>query len=212
MFDFDEGPTGGSNDPFINWHAKETKDGSIAGRNFSTKVGDDKVVITDKFKKGVVFDITSLKTGWCLNTGVAGQVPDWVWNETPARFAAKPSDIGENSFRKGFQIRIALGGGEIGMWSQAGAGAFEGLVGLMKEAKASAEDGKLPLAVFEGGEMLEFKKGSTFYPKFSIKKWVPRPESLDATAEEPAPEPAAKAPAAKPAPAPEPATDDIEEF
>ena len=57
-------------------------------------------------------DIDNMKTGWCYSAGVAGQAPDWKWNPTLDHFQPKPGD----DYKKGLQIRCAIGGGQAATW------------------------------------------------------------------------------------------------
>tara|TARA_R110000751_G_scaffold5653_1_gene25522 strand:+ start:1447 stop:2055 length:609 start_codon:yes stop_codon:yes gene_type:complete len=190
-YDFDDGPQGsGDTGPFINWHAREKLDGSIGSRCFSLRDEDGNLTdITKKMSKGVAFDLDTLKTGWCFSNGTPGVAPEWKWNDTPARFSVKqPDDIGEDRWKKGFSIRIAVGKDQAGTWSQAGAGAWQGLVNLMKAVKADGGEGETVIAAMGDVEEIKFKKGGTSAPSFEIKKWAKRPDCLlqeAATADEP---------------------------
>ena len=180
-YDFDDGPSGsGDKGPFINWHAREKLDGSMGSRSFSLRDEDGNLTdITKKMKKGVAFDLDTLKTGWCFSNGTPGVAPDWKWNDSPSRFNVKqPDDIGEDRWKKGFSIRIAVGKDQAGTWSQAGAGAWQGLVNLMKAVKADGGEGETVVATMSGVEEVKFKKGGTSCPEFEIKKWAKRPDCL----------------------------------
>ena len=173
--------------PFVNWHARETRDGAISGRSFSIRDEDgERTDITSTFKKGVIFDLESLVTGWCWADGSVGQAPLWEFNESPARFNPQPEDRGTESWKKGFQIRIGLSKTESAMWSQAGAGAFQGLKSLMEAVNADKssmlEDGDgsslCVVAAMTDVDEITYKKGGTSAPIFTVKKWAPRPECL----------------------------------
>ena len=194
-YDFDEGEN--SSDaaigPFINWHARETLDGAIGSRSFSLREAGERIDITAKLKKGVAFDLDSLRTGWSFSDGSPGVAPEWVWNESPSRFDNKrPEDRGSESWKKGFSIRAALTKDQAVTWSQAGAGAGAGLVHLMRAVKDDGGEGETVIAAMSDVEDIKFKKGGTSAPVFSVKKWADRPECLTETAE-PAPEPEAAA-------------------
>ena len=190
-YDFDDGPQGsGDTGPFINWHAREKLDGSIGSRCFSLRDEDGNLTdITKKMSKGVAFDLDTLKTGWCFSNGTLGVAPEWKFNDTPARFSVKqPDDIGQDRWKKGFSIRIAVSKDQAATWSQAGAGAWQGLVNLMKAVKADGGEGETVIAAMGGVKEIPFKKGSTSAPSFEIKKWAKRPDCLlqeAATADEP---------------------------
>tara|TARA_R110000787_G_scaffold147882_3_gene261752 strand:- start:98 stop:706 length:609 start_codon:yes stop_codon:yes gene_type:complete len=190
-YDFDEGAQGsGDSGPFLNWHAREKLDGSMPSRSFSLRTEGDLQDVTAKFKKGVAFDLDSLKTGWCFSNGSPGVSPEWKWNETPARFnVPQPDDVGEDRWKKGFSIRIAVDKETVATWSQAGAGAWAGLVHLMKAVKADGGEGETVIAALGEIEEIKFKKGGTSAPTFNIKKWADRPDCMtDQAAPEAEPE------------------------
>ena len=179
-YDFDEGDSGSTaQGPFLNWHAREKLDGSMPSRSFSLRTEDGSTDVTAKIKKGVAFDLDTLKTGWCFSNGTPGVSPEWVWNTTPARFdQPQPADKGEERWKKGFTIRLALGKDQAATWSQAGAGAWAGLVSLMKAVKADGGKGETVIAVMSGVDEIKFAKGGTSAPIFEVKKWADRPECL----------------------------------
>ena len=163
MYDFDEGSSGGDSatGPFLNWHARETLDGVIPGRSFSIRdENGERKNVTAAMKKGAAFDISTLRTGWCFSNGSPGVAPEWVWNDSPARFnQTQPPDIGEERWKKGFSIRLALGKDNALTWSQAGAGAWQGLVNLMRSVKADGGEGEVVVAKMGTVEEIKFKKG-----------------------------------------------------
>ena len=181
-YDFDEGSSGGDSatGPFLNWHARETLDGVIPGRSFSIRDEDgERKNVTPSMKKNVVFDLDSLRTGWCFSNGSPGVAPQWVWNDSPARFnQTQPPDIGEERWKKGFSIRLALGKDNALTWSQAGAGAWQGLTNLMRAVKADGGEGEVVVAKMGTVEEIKFKKGGTSAPDFTIVKWTERPDCL----------------------------------
>ena len=161
MFEFDSGSEGGSKGPFIN-------------KTFSLKDGDERDDITPKFKKGVIFDIDAMQTGWAYFTPTG---TDWQWNDSPARFAKKPGD----DWKKGVSIPVAFAGGETGTWMQAGSGTFLAVAELAKQIKADRKDEKLPVVKMNGTFDVDFNGGgSTTCAKLEVAKWVDRPDSLDA--------------------------------
>ena len=186
-YEFDDGSSSSTDSvtgPFVNWHARETRDGAISGRSFSIRDEDgERTDITSKFRKGVIFDLESLITGWSWADGTVGQAPLWEMNETPARFNPQPADRGDESWKKGFQIRIGLSKTESALWSQAGAGSFQGLKNLMRVVNADGNDSKgeglCVVAAMTDVEEITYKKGGTSAPIFTIKKWAPRPECLE---------------------------------
>ena len=166
MFEFDSGSEGGSKGPYINWHANGRKDGTAAAKTFSLKDGDERDDITPKFKKGVIFDIDAMQTGWAYFTPTG---TDWQWNDSPARFAKKPGD----DWKKGVSIPVAFAGGETGT--------FLAVAELAKQIKADRKDEKLPVVKMNGTFDVDFNGGgSTTCAKLEVAKWVDRPDSLDA--------------------------------
>lgn len=189
-YDFDEGSEGGEQGPWISWHAREKLDGSIGSRSFSLRDPDGQTDITAKFQKGVMFDLDSLKTGWCFSNGTPGQAPEWVWNDAYSKMGAQPAARGEDRWKKGFSIRVALTKDKSATWSQAGQGAWMGIANLLKAVQADGGDGETVVAKFAGVDEVKFAKGGTSAPKFEVVKWAARPECLEAKEPEPTPEPA----------------------
>jgi hypothetical protein len=185
MYDFDEGNQGGSAEgPFLNWHAREQTVGKMPSRSFSLRSEDGAENVTEKLKKSVAFDIDTLRTGWCFSNGTPGVAPEWVWNTTPARFdQAQPADRGEDRWKKGFSIRLAVGKDQPATWSQAGSGAWAGLVSLMQAVKADGGKGETAVVHMSDVQEIKFSKGSTSAPEFTFKKWADRPDCLKEQAE-----------------------------
>ena len=103
-------------------------------------------------------------------------------NDSPARFAKKPGD----DWKKGVSIPVAFAGGETGTWMQAGSGTFLAVAELAKQIKADRKDDKLPVVKMTDTFTVDFNGGgSTTCAKLEVAKWVDRPESLDAAADEP---------------------------
>lgn len=190
-YEFDEGNTSSEAiGPFLNWHARETLDGEIPSRAFSVRTEDGRTDVTAQMKKGVAIDLESLRTGWCFSDGTPGIAPEWIWNDTPARFnVPQPADRGTERWKKGFSLRIALTKDKAVTWSQAGAGSWAGLVTLMRSVGDDERNqalngnkrgkGETVIAAMVDVEEIKFKKGGTSAPIFTIKKWAPRPECLD---------------------------------
>ena len=191
-YDFDDGSktnNDSSTGPYINWHARETRDGAITSRSFSIRDEDgERIDITDQFKKpGVAIKISDLATGWCYSDGSPGVAPLWDMNDTPAKFKPQPEDRGDERWKKGFIIPIAIkmdGESVAAVWSQAGAGAFEGLKHLMKSMKGLEGDGEVCLAAMTGVDEITYKKGGTSAPIFTAKKWIEIPDCLKDSAAE----------------------------
>jgi hypothetical protein len=188
-YEFDEGSNSSSDSaigPFLNWHARETLDGALGSRTFSVRDEEgERIDVTAKMKKGVAFDIeNSLRTGWCYSDGTPGQAPEWQWNDSPSRFnTPQPEDRGGERWKKGFSVRVALGKDQAATWSQAGAGAWAGLVHLMRAVKEDGGSGECVVAAMTDVDEIKFKKGSTSAPMWTVKKWSDRPDCLTASSE-----------------------------
>tara|TARA_R110000737_G_scaffold187492_1_gene210039 strand:+ start:286 stop:894 length:609 start_codon:yes stop_codon:yes gene_type:complete len=186
-YDFDEGSNSSDSaiGPFLNWHARETLDGALGSRTFSIRNEEgERIDVTAQMKKGVAFDLDTLRTGWCFSDGSPGVAPEWQWNDSPSRFnTAQPEDRGGERWKKGFSVRVALGKDEAAQWSQSGAGAWSGLVNLMRAVKEDGGSGETVIAAMTDVDEIKFKKGSTSAPMFSVKKWADRPECLTASSE-----------------------------
>mgnify|MGYP003666323281 CR=1 FL=1 len=188
-YEFDEGSNSSSDSaigPFLNWHARETLDGALGSRTFSIRNEEgERIDVTAKMKKGVAFDIeNSLRTGWCYSDGTPGQAPEWQWNDSPSRFnTPQPEDRGGERWKKGFSVRVALGKDQAATWSQAGAGAWAGLVHLMRAVKEDGGSGECVVAAMTDVDEIKFKKGSTSAPMWTVKKWSDRPDCLTASSE-----------------------------
>ncbi len=187
-YDFDEGSNSSSDSaigPFLNWHARETLDGALGSRTFSIRDEEgERVDVTAKMKKGVAFDLDTLRTGWCFSDGSPGVAPEWQWNDSPSRFnTAQPEDRGGERWKKGFSVRVGLGKNQAATWSQAGAGAWAGLVHLMREVKENDGSGECVVAAMTDVDEIKFKKGSTSAPMWTVKKWSDRPDCLTASSE-----------------------------
>tara|TARA_R110002096_G_scaffold121309_2_gene262576 strand:+ start:522 stop:1145 length:624 start_codon:yes stop_codon:yes gene_type:complete len=193
---FDDGSSANTDSPvggYINWHARETRDGAITSRSFSLRTEDaERFDITDQFKNpGVGFLIKKLSTGWCFSDGTPGVSPEWKMNNTPAQFIPQPEDRGDERWKKGFIIPVVvkIDGEKIAaVWSQAGAGAFEGLKSLMKSLAALDGDGDFCVAAMTDVNEITYKKGGTSAPIFTAKKWIEIPDCLKESAAETVPE------------------------
>ena len=177
-FEIDTGRSG-STGPWLNWQARESTDGSIPGRNFVLRSQEGREIVTDAFKSGVVFDLDSLKTGWCYSTGAMGQAPEWKWNEALNRFAPSPGD----GWKKGLSIRIALDKDTAATLEQSSAALMSmlGELGVFlrtADAQTNIKAGKLPVVKLIGIDKVDSKMGSTFVPRIEIGSWVDRPAVL----------------------------------
>jgi hypothetical protein len=205
--DFDTG--GGSEGPWIAWSARGTLDGAIDPKTFLIRDQNGKRRF-DGFVSGVVLDTARMKTGWQRSDGIAGQAPDWKWNQSVSRFEPQPGD----DYKRGFSIACAIGGGETATWEQAGAAVWNALVGLVPALHQAPPGDVLPLVRMTGTKVLQFKRGSTVEPVLEVVKWVPRPDCLKTDARTASAPVAAAVPAARPAAAPQaapaPSSDDLE--
>jgi hypothetical protein len=194
--EFDDGSSSSNDSPvggYINWHARETRDGAITSRSFSLRTEDvERTEITDQFKNpGVCFWIEKLSTGWCFSDGTPGVSPEWKMNPTPAQFIPQPEDRGDERWKKGFIIPVVVKQNGVSVstiWSQDGAGAFEGLKSLMGSMKKLEGDGEVCLAAMTGVEEIAYKKGGTSAPIFTAKKWIEIPDCLKESAAETVPQ------------------------
>lgn len=210
MFEFDAGSEGKAG-PFLVWSARGTQDGEIPPKSFYIRDTSGKEQ-TEAFNKGVVLDIHSLKTGWQESSGAPGVAPKWVWGQTPSQLPAKPGE----GYKKGFSMKVALGGGATAYWEQAGAAIWNALTALVPQIQSGPanDPSKVPVVRMVDTELMKFPTGSTIRPVLEIVKWIDRPEALkdgvaagiDTGGDD---APAAKPAAAKAEPEPEPAEDDI---
>lgn len=196
MFNIDTGNTG-SEGPWIAWSARGTQDGVIDPKSFYLRDENGKTPFAGFNGNGVVFDIDAMKTGWQKSEGIAGVAPEWKWGDSPASLPPQPGE----DFKKGFSIPCAIGGGKTATWEQAGAAAWNALVGIVPALQQRPTAGVLPLVKMTGTKVQQFKRGSTVEPVLEVVKWVPRPDCMK---EGFAVQTAEAAPAPKPAPAPAP--------
>ena len=196
MFDIDTGSGGsGSSGPWINWHSKESNDGAIAGRSFSLRDDEGRKVFKG-FDKGVIFDIDNMKLGWSFSTGAVGSPPEWKWNPSLSQFLPSPGA----EWKRGFSIPIATKKGNVALWEQAAAGAYQGFEKLVPQLR-EREGAKLPVVKIDGYETIQGKRGSFNVPNLKVESWVDRPEAFKETI-------ATEPELAKSAPADEPDDDD----
>jgi hypothetical protein len=182
---FDDGQSGGDGGSggknFVNWHAQQTKDNKIKSESFSMRDEDkNRVDITPMFVKGVAFLLSGLKTGWTFSNGTPGVSPQWMWNESPAKFdIPEPPPINNQKWKKGFVLPLAIDKDTAGVWQQGGAGAWKGLINLMRAVQDDGGDGEVAvLAMQEEVERISFKMGSTSSPTWKFMKWSKAPACL----------------------------------
>ena len=184
-YQFDDGQSGGDGGSggknFVNWHAQQTKDGEIKSESFSMRDEDkNRIDITPMFVKGVAFLLSGLKTGWTFSNGTPGVSPQWMWNESPAKFdIPEPPPINNQKWKKGFVLPLAIDKDTAGVWQQGGAGAWKGLTNLMRAVQDDGGDGEVAvLAMQEEVERISFKMGSTSSPTWKFMKWSKAPACL----------------------------------
>ena len=170
MFNLDAGSTG-SEGPFLTWSARGTQDGAVPAKTFYINDGGTKTPFD--MSNGVVLDIHAMKTGWCKSEGIAGVAPEWKWNASVSQMMPSPGD----DFKKGFEVRVAIGGGKTATWQQSGAAVWGALVALAPALQQGPE-GKLPLVKMTDTKPVQFKRGSTVEPVLSVVQWVDRPDCL----------------------------------
>jgi len=203
MFQIDLGTTGSDINTFLAWSARGTQDGAIRAKQFYLRDGAAKEEYGTAQTNGMVLDLDSLKTGWQKSEGIAGVAPEWKWNPSVNQMQAKPGD----DWKKGISVKVAIGGGKVAVWEQAGAAIWSALTDLAAKLRDQPAAGQMPLVRMIEAKELKFTKGSTCYPVFEVVKWVDKPDCLKEGAaagialEEPAP---------APAPAPAAAADDME--
>ncbi len=161
---FDAGPSGAQG-PWLLWSAQT--------RGFLLRTGSDKVPF-DGFSTGVVFDIHGVKTGWQRSEGITGVPPEWQWNEGLSLFGERPGE----DWRQRFHIPCAIGDDQTAIWEQAGASAWNGLLGLIPALQQKPEGDVLPRVVLIGVREARFAKGKATIPVLQVASWVPRPAWL----------------------------------
>lgn len=202
MFELDTG-SNGVGGPFLQWSARGTQDGSVGPKSFYIRDGSDKTPYDGT--KGMVLDISKMKTGWQRSEGIAGVAPEWKWNPSVNQMMSSPGD----DWKKGFSIPVATGGGATATWEQAATAVWQCLVDLAPQLQQQPGPDMLPLVRLTDTKALQFKRGSTISPVLTIVKWVPRPDALkDGAAGGIAIEPPAPAPKAAPVPPPPPVMSD----
>ena len=208
MFIIDGGNSGGEG-PWLTWSARGSQDGTIPAKSFYLRDSNGKTVYDAT--QGMVLDIDAMKTGWQRSDGIVGQAPEWRWNPTVSQMQPSPGD----DWKKGFEVRVAIGQGQTASWQQAGAAAWNALM-RMAPSLQQREGNKLPLVKLTGTHAVQFKRGSTVEPILEVVQWVDRPASLTegvaagiAAEPAPAPQPVPQPAPAAPAPAAASVPDDV---
>jgi hypothetical protein len=154
----------GSYDPYIKWNGK-------AGRFYIKQDEQEVEVVPDMF----VLDLENIKTGWLFFA--AGLAPDKVWDKSLTEPTPRPSE----NHKRGFSVRLfskKLGGiFELSGSSMHLNNAINEMYELF-EANKGANAGKVPVIKFDGALGMKDKHGTNYKPKFSIEKWIDRPDEL----------------------------------
>lgn len=196
---FDTGG-GGSEGPWLQWSARGTLDGEISAKSFLIRDDSGKRAFAGFTENGVILDIETMQTGWCYSSGTAGEAPTWKMNPDITSFMPQPGD----EYKKGFKMRVAIGGGQTASWDQSGAAAWNCILGLIPQFQQQPAPGKLPLVTLTDTKLEQFKRGSTVTPILTVQNWVDRPDCLkEGAAAGIDGGPSETAGAATPAPAPE---------
>ena len=167
MLDIDWGSEGSSG-PFLSWSAKGSMDGEVPARSFTLRTREGKEAVD--LKKGAVFDVRSLQTGWQRSEGVAGMPPEWLWNDKPSHFRPKPEGEG---WKRGFSLPVALGDRRV-VWEQAAAGAWDAIKRFAVQLGGLPSD-KMPVGKLVGVDVIKFSKGSTVVPILELVKYISPP-------------------------------------
>ena len=174
MFQIDLGNSGSDVNTFLQWSARGTQDGAIRAKQFYIRDGAAKEEYSAAQTNGMVLDLDSLKTGWQKSEGISGVAPEWKWNSSVNQMMAKPAD----DWKKGISVKVAIGGGKVAVWEQAGAAVWSTLTDLASKLKDQPSAGQMPLVRMVEVKELKFTKGSTCYPVLEIVKWVDKPDCL----------------------------------
>lgn len=122
--------------------------------------------------KTVLFDMDTIRTGWCLLE--AGNPPQWQWDDAIGRRGPQPS----KEFKRGFSVKMYLGPDRGWTeWSSSGTGpclGFEALAGAAMPQKMDNE-GKALATKYTGSKAEKIGKGNTRVPHFEILGWVDKP-------------------------------------
>lgn len=167
---FDQGSSG-SEGPWLAWSARGAQDGSVPPKSFYLR--DTAGREPFDMSKGIILDLDTAKTGWCYSSGVAGQAPIWKWNPSISKFEQRPDE----DYKKGFQMRVAIGGGKTATWEDSGAGAWNAFAALAGQL-AQGPEGKLPMVRMTGAKDEKFARGSTSTALLEVVQWVDRPDCL----------------------------------
>jgi hypothetical protein len=128
--------------------------------------------------KQAVFDLENIKTGWV--SFQQGTAPEVEWDNG----AKGPRPHTDAEWKRGFEVEVyapkTFGDEAPRTFMTSATGACMGLQALYVEyeEQREANEGKVPLCKFSGGEAIKVGKGSTSVPQLTISKWIERPEAL----------------------------------
>ena len=188
----DFGPQGGgSQGPYLNWHAREANDGSVGGRKFSIR--DKDLPRAEVTLSQVVMDLNSVKLGWINSNRLPGQAPQKQWNKSLQKYEPAPGPLkrmNEPGWTRGFTVRLAIGGGRAATWEQDAAGAVKGLQNmllavpaldaLIQRVEAGEVLAELPIMEQQQPEKIDGQT-ITFAPTWKFVGMMGRPECLKAS-------------------------------
>lgn len=158
-------PRSGEFVPYVKFNGK-------AGRWFTKNDQGNEVEVQ---KLTAVFDLAHIKVGWIWF--VENGAPDHVWDQGGTKMV-QPS----TNHKRGFSVNIfsqnALGGvREFSANSNTACLAINELYDQYENAPEAAK-GMLPVVKCDEAIPVKSKFGVNYQPKFTITKWVPRPEPL----------------------------------
>ena len=119
--------------------------------------------------QGMVLDTTQLKTGW-----QCGETNRWQFNQAVSAMQPKPG----TTWKKGFSLPVALGGGKVAIWMTSGATAWDILAYLGSQLAQCPVAGHVPLVVHEGNAEGRYETRTWVYPLLKVQQWMPLPDSL----------------------------------
>ena len=128
--------------------------------------------------KQAVFDLENIKAGWI--SFAQGMAPEVVWDNG----AKQPRPHTDAEWKRGFEVAVyapkTFGDEAPRTFMTSATGACMGLQALyvVFEGQKDANEGKVPLCKFSGGESIKVGKGSTSIPQLTISKWIERPDAL----------------------------------
>lgn len=145
--------------PFLGYNAKADK--------WYVKRGEEKIEIS---RPTFLADFKNIKTGWLhIADGLA---PNAVWDEDRSLPVKKPSDAHKRSFQLRVYSQAAFGGViEFSSCSLHVCTAVSELHDVYEKEQAD-HPGMFPVVECVGSEEMKSRHGSSYRPKFAIKKWV----------------------------------------